>query len=242
MRDVRTLRTLALLDLEAHPPAGAIEAVTVVIDPTPARVLQHTLFSRAQPTAEQLSTLLARLHAVMGAERVGAPAQLDTYRPGAFATKAFAPDLGAQRPATGHQPPTTIASALRRCRQPVPARVAVVDGRPVRVTTDRRGYAGGAVVQCAGPWRTSGAWWAQEAGGGVAVAPRRNALEADRRLASRSGAEATAASGGGAPRESNKSVHAFDRDEWDVLLNDDTVYRVFEDRDTGAWFIDAIVD
>ena len=47
MRDVRTLRTLALLDLESHPPAAAIDRVTIVIDPTPGRVLQHTLFTRA---------------------------------------------------------------------------------------------------------------------------------------------------------------------------------------------------
>jgi protein ImuB len=53
-----------------------------------------------------------------------------------------------------------VVSALRRCRQPVPARVVAEDDRPVRVTTDRRGYAGGAVVQAAGPWRTSGDWWA----------------------------------------------------------------------------------
>ena len=61
IRDVRTLRTLVLLDLESHPPAAAIDRVEVVIDPTPGRVLQHTLFTRALPTPERLSTLLARL-------------------------------------------------------------------------------------------------------------------------------------------------------------------------------------
>src|SRR5947209_14285015 len=35
LRDVRTLRTLALLDLESHPPAAAIDQVTITIDPTP---------------------------------------------------------------------------------------------------------------------------------------------------------------------------------------------------------------
>src|SRR5205823_5004433 len=74
MRDVRTLRTLALLDLESHPPSAAIDRVTIVIDPTPGRVLQHTLFTRAQPTPEQVSTLLARLGALMGQDRLGAPA------------------------------------------------------------------------------------------------------------------------------------------------------------------------
>ena len=89
-----------------------------------------------------------------------------------------------------------MASAVRRCRQPVPARVAVADGRPVRVTTDRRGFAGGSVTACAGPWRTSGEWW-----------------------------------------KSN-----WDRDEWDVSLSDGAIYRLFRDRDTDGWFMDAIVD
>ena len=90
MRDVRTLRTLALLDLESHPPAAPIDRVTVVIDPTPGRVLQHTLFTRAHPTPEQLSTLLARLGALMGQDRIGAAAAVDSYRPGAFAMRPYA--------------------------------------------------------------------------------------------------------------------------------------------------------
>lgn len=208
MRDVRTLRTLALLDLESHPPAAAVDRVTVVIDPTPGRVLQHTLFSRARPTPEQLSTLLARLGAVMGADRVGAPATVDTHRPGAFAMTPFATDHDDHRRARGarrdHEDSAVsarsalnVASAARRCRQPVPARVVVEAGRPVRVTTDRRGFAGGAVVRAAGPWRTSGDWWGE------------------RRYA---------------------------RDEWDVALGDGAVYRIFQDRHTEAWFVDAIVD
>ena len=90
MRDVRTLRTLALLDLESHPPAAPIESVTVVIDPTPGRVLQHTLFARAHPTPERLSTLIARLGALMGQDRIGAAAAVDSYHPGAFAMRPYA--------------------------------------------------------------------------------------------------------------------------------------------------------
>ena len=188
MRDVRALRTLALLDLEAHPAEAAIDRVTIVIDPTPGRVVQHTLYTRAQPTPEQLSTLLARLGALMGQDRFGAPAAVDTDRPGAFAMTAFATDHDGKEPQRSQRtqrrsfstlgelcglcvrcpepsalsPQPCVVSALRRCRQPVPARVAVADGRPVRVTTDRRGFAGGAVTHCAGPWRTSGEWWAEK--------------------------------------------------------------------------------
>ena len=33
-----------------------------------------------------------------------------------------------------------------------------------------------------------------------------------------------------------------ERDEWDVALNDGGAYRIFLDRTTGGWFIDAICD
>ena len=219
MRDVRALRTLALLDLEAHPAAAAIDRVTIVIDPTPGRVAQHTLYTRTQPTPEQLSTLLARLGALMGQDRFGAPAAVDTERPGAFAMVPFSTEHNgsverkarqargeARKPSALSPQPCSVVSGLRRCRQPVPARVTVVDGRPVRVTTDRRGFTGGAVTHCAGPWRTSGNWWAEE------------------------------------NQKSEIRNQKWDRDEWDVSLSDGAVYRVCRDRGADRWFIDAIVD
>jgi protein ImuB len=39
--------------------------------------------------------------------------------------------------------------------------VRVADGKPSRVTIDRRGMDGGGVRMCAGPWRTSGEWWSE---------------------------------------------------------------------------------
>ena len=286
LRDVRTLRTLALLDLESHPPAAAIDRVTVAIDPTPGRVLQHTLFTRAHPTPEQLSTLLARLGAVMGQDRIGAPATVDSYRPGAFAMTPFAIEHHDQRRARGirgeipdsesaasakhddqrrtrgtrsendldagiyeegsaisaltagsakpsaisHQP---LTSALRRCRQPVPARVAVSDGRPVRVTTDRREFTGGAVLHCAGPWRTSGEWWASRE-----VSSEKLEVRSEKSQVRSQNSERSVLS------TSHFTLHTsqWDRDEWDVALGDGAVYRIFQERARGAWFIDAIVD
>jgi protein ImuB len=271
MREVRALRTLALLDLEAHPVEAAIDRVTIVIDPTPGRVVQHTLYTRAQPTPEQLSTLLARLGALMGADRFGAPVSVDTERPGAFAMAAFSTEhphrfaeadprvfVGADprvRPgpthgsvptdgtavarrepsAIDHQPSAMshqpLMSALRRCRQPVPARVAVVDGRPVRVTTDRRGFTGGAVTHCAGPWRTSGNWWEQGPGA---------AGQAGR--AGQAGMESPVQPPIPPLQPIPPILPSWDRDEWDVSLNDGAVYRVFRDRGADRWFVDAIVD
>jgi hypothetical protein len=80
IRDARTLRTLALLDLESHPPAGPIDRVVVAVDPTPARIVQFSLITRPLPSPEQISTLMARLQALMGETRCGSPALIDSWR------------------------------------------------------------------------------------------------------------------------------------------------------------------
>src|SRR5688572_12832684 len=92
IRDARTLRTLALLDLESNPPAAAIDRVAVAVDPTPARVVQFSLLRRPLPSPEQLSTLMARLSALMGEGRCGSPVEVDSWQPGAFAMKPFVPE------------------------------------------------------------------------------------------------------------------------------------------------------
>ena len=214
LRDVRTLRALAIIDLESHPPPAAIDVVTIVIDPTPGRVLQHKLFARACPTPDAISTLVARLGALVGQDRIGSPSVVDSYRPGAFAMKPFALEHSQEPrdsriPAPGSRTAEPdLISALRRCRQPVAARVVVANGRPVRVTTDRRSYTGGAVLACAGPWFSSGSWWEQ---GAETEAPAAKKL-------------------------------AWSYEEWDVALADGAIYRIFRDCDTDGWSIDAIVD
>jgi protein ImuB len=225
MRDARTLRTLILLDLESHPPPAAIDGVVIAVEPTPGRVVQHTLFARARPTPERLSTLVARLTALMGQTRVGAPATVDSYRPGTFELVPFPIDQPPEggRPSTvrrqeprpadsGPLPGRCPVTALRRCRHPVPARAVVEHGVPIRVTTDRCGFPGGKVVLYRGPWRTSGQWWN------------------------------TANSELSTLNSEVSSKLFFDRDEWDVALGDGGMYRVFRDRETNQWFIDAVVD
>jgi protein ImuB len=174
MRDPRVLRTLLVLDLESHPPPAAIDIVTIEIDPAPGRVVQYSLLERAMPSAETLATLDARLGALVGEGRYGTPELLDTHQPDGFAMQRFAPperaqaSAGVRWPTVDHhaavdrlvpQAPATLRPCLRRFRPPVAVRVAVERGRPVRVAIDRRGMPGGPVEQCAGPWRTSGAWW-----------------------------------------------------------------------------------
>ncbi len=163
MRDAKTLRTLVLLDLETHPPDAPIDTVRVFIEPTPGRVLQWTLLERAQPAPEQVSTLVARLSALMGDTHVGSPRLLDTWKPGAFEMARFEiTEPGPQMTSPPKASEASVGSALRRFRFPIPTRVQMQEGRPIRIVTDRNGFSSGAVVQAAGPWRTSGEWWTHQ--------------------------------------------------------------------------------
>ncbi len=235
MRDPKTLRTLILLDLETHPPDAPIDTVRVVIEPTPGRIVQWTLLERAQPAVEQVSTLIARLTALMGQGHIGSPRLADTWRPGAFAMSDFrcqetmadvrsqetmadvrsqiADQLQKSDVSIGIQSSNlksamdlqsdlcNLRSALRRFRFPVPARVVVNEGRPVRVQVERQGFSSGAILQAAGPWRTSGEWWNESAQAGP-----------------------------------------WDRDEWDVAMADGTIYRLVVERGVGQWFLEGVVD
>src|SRR5687767_3713081 len=213
MRDPKTLRTLILLDLESHPPDAPIDIVRVFIEPTPAKVLQWTLLERAQPAPEQVTTLTARLAALMGAGHVGSPRVVDSWKPGAFEMSDFRGQIAGlstiKNPPINQQSDIShLKSALRRFRFPVPARVTVTEGKPVRVQIDRQGFASGAIVQAAGPWRTSGNWWDMPA-----------------------------------PRTMpDRSSEAWDRDEWDVAMTDGTIYRLVVERGVGQWFLEGVVD
>jgi len=166
IKDPRVLRTLALLDLESHPPPAAIDAVTVRVEPTAARTLQHSLLERARPRPDQVSTLMARLSALMGEGQVGRPVLVDSHRPGAFEMASFTGEddsyAGPSFSSANDEHEPVRALALRRFRQPIVATVVIEDGRParVRVSAYADTIAGGQVVACAGPWRTSGDWWA----------------------------------------------------------------------------------
>jgi protein ImuB len=164
MRDARVLRTLLLLDLESHPPSAAIDSVTIEVDPAPARITQFSLLERALPSPETLSTLTARLSALVGESRVGAPALVDTHRPGAFEMRQFQPESAARENADHPASDAGVGrvdAVMRRQRVPPAIRVNVERGRPVFLSASRRGMPSGAVTQAAGPWRTSGGWYGE---------------------------------------------------------------------------------
>jgi protein ImuB len=216
-RDVPAVLALARLQLEAHPPGAPVEGVAALVTPGRVRLAQGSLFGPALPAPGKLSTTLARLAALVGPERVGAPVLPDTHRPGAFAVAPFAlPEdrgsgFGAQRPGLGArgsglgndndrfrtpdpEPRTPVSPVLRAFRPPRDARVDAVDGRPVVVWVEA---IGGIVVAWGGPYRFAGDWWGGE---------------------------------------------RFERDDFDVATTDGSLLRLHFDRLARRWFADGVYD
>jgi protein ImuB len=166
--DVKALLTLVRLQLEAYPPAAAIEAVRVVAVPERLRAAQLDLFRPNGPAPARLAVTLARLTAICGADRVGAPLVADSHRPDAYGVGEFqgARGLGCYAVREDPFPPNNLTAntltpclvplALRAVRPPQAVEVFCARDRPEFVRGER--FAG-RVVHAAGPWRVQGDWW-----------------------------------------------------------------------------------
>ena len=199
------------------------------VDVTEGRVLQFGLFARALP-AEKLATLLARLGALMGSDRVGAPALVDSYRPGAFAMTDFAPE-------------PTQRNWLQAPGSRLRARPARSQSRRVRSPSVRASHP--AVSRCR--FRRA----SRSSKGGPCASPPIGAASAAARWSGATGRGARPATGGSPPLTPRPSPLApcipplprsWNCDEWDVVLSDGVSYRISQARQENTWFIDGMLD
>ncbi len=156
----KTFVTLVRADLEARPPAHAVRRVIVAATATRLTPTQLDLLRPAGPAPAALATMLARLAALCGTDRVGVLRHADSHRPDAIEVRRFENAAAARRVADA-PPPTAPAAALvrlalRAFRPPVP--LEVFENRGTLDYVRGRGF-GGRVVHWAGPWRLRGEWW-----------------------------------------------------------------------------------
>ena len=142
--------------LENFKSEHAIVAVSLEVHPTKPVREQFGLFETTLRNPHELSETLARLIAVLGADRVGTPVLEETHRPDAFRLEPFAWQVGAidlNRPKPS-KPTSRIP--LRRFRPPVSASVLLDADTPAHL---RSTEICGKVIEQRGPYLISGNWW-----------------------------------------------------------------------------------
>src|SRR5437868_12350660 len=140
-----------------------IVAVALSAQPIrPARE-QFGLFETTLRNPHQLSETLARLTALLGADRVGTPALEETHRPDAFRMEPFswtAVESAVPRGETPHALRTAHATAaLRRFRPAVTASILRDENKPAHVCSAE---IQGKIVEKRGPYLLSGTWWSEK--------------------------------------------------------------------------------
>jgi protein ImuB len=147
---------LLRLALEARPPRGIVEGLTLRARATRAAPAQESFTDPSRPSPRFLAATMNRLVALVGSDRIGAPALLDSHRPDAVGLGAYASPSPRRNEGGESGSGNAPVLALRRLRPPAPAAVTLASGRPVAMRSSRLA---GRIVAGVGPWRSSGEWW-----------------------------------------------------------------------------------
>ena len=135
-----------------------IIAVALSAEPIKPAGEQFGLFETILRNPHQLSETLARLTALLGADRIGMPVLEETHRPDAFRIQPFSSAVvSAVTSGDSHALRTAHATAaLRRFRPAVSASVLRDENKPAHV---RSSEIQGKIIEQRGPYILSGNWW-----------------------------------------------------------------------------------
>src|SRR5262249_33462144 len=162
--DVDLLFRMLHTHLENFRSQHPIVAVALSAQPIRPVSQQFGLFETGLKNPQQLYETLARLSALLGADRVGTPVLEETHRPDAFRMEPFSwsPRCEPHGHSTGSIPAETAATtakpALRRFRPPASVSIFVSQDRHLQSEKIRA-----QVVDQSGPFFLSGNWWDEKA-------------------------------------------------------------------------------
>jgi protein ImuB len=162
--------------LENFKSEHAIVAVSLEAHPTKPVREQFGLFETTLRNPHQLSETLARLIAVLGADRVGTPVLEETHRPDAFRMEPFSWNLtstagdGGRSSATPGSHPRARRSSPLHILRPALRRFRPAGSASVLLDTDTPAHLRsteicGKVIEQRGPYLISGNWWDEKSWG-----------------------------------------------------------------------------
>jgi protein ImuB len=165
--DVDLLFRMLQTHLENFRSEYPIVAVALSAEPIKSAGEQFGLFETTLRNPHQLSETLARLTALLGADRIGTPVLEETHRPDAFriepflcAAKSAVPSRQSCKSSSDSDARTAHATpALRRFRPSISASALQDENKSRQI---RSLEISGKVVDQRGPYFLSGNWWDEE--------------------------------------------------------------------------------
>jgi protein ImuB len=151
----KLLLKLMHLDLQSHPPFDSVVEINLTAQAGDPRKVQLGLFSPQLPEADRLDVTLARIAALVGEDRVGAPELRDTHHPDRFMMAGF--KVAEAKP---HNKPIIQRTGVRRLRPEETIAVFSQQKRPVEFRFRSISYR---IERAWGPWQMSSSWWNGEA-------------------------------------------------------------------------------
>lgn len=163
-RDLETLFRVVHTHLEHLRTDHAVTAVWLTARACRPWNEQLGLFESSVRDPQRFAETVARLTALLGADRVGTPVPASTRRPDALRLEAAGPAGATNEPepagAPSPLPEPAYGPCLRRFRPPRSASVVVRARRPERFEA---GAIREPVARAHGPWLSSGEWWDRRA-------------------------------------------------------------------------------
>lgn len=139
--------------LESLTTAASIIAVALQLTPARPQVRQQGLFETGLRDPHGFAETLARVSALVGADRIGTPRLQDTHRPDAVKLEPTPAVIPAAAEPSLHVP---LGLPLRRFRPPLPARLEFTEDRPTYLWTE---HIRGEISSHTNAWPSSGEWW-----------------------------------------------------------------------------------
>ncbi len=232
--EVKALLALLRLHLEAHPPAAPVEVVRLGVVSERLRPAQLDLFRPPGPAPAQLAVTLARLTALCGTDRLGAPVVADSHRPDAYGLAAFEEALSVCSDV--RIPPFGKGGFQREGEAPAEPCLNVPEGSGGASPSQANKMA--MALRAIRPPCALEVFYNRGLLDFVRLASKAREAPNDYRC---HGRVVTLAGPWRRQGEWWRS-EAFDRDYYDVQLSDGAVYRIYCDRRTQQWFAEGVYD
>jgi protein ImuB len=226
LQESATMLKLLQLHLERHSPGAPITAFSLRIDPIEPRLLQEGLFLPPTPPAGKLQITMARIAAMVGDENIGTPLLRNTHRPDAFQLASLCTEpsfQSAKGAAARHQSVEELASPSGGALDTVPVlRECLQSESPGNENVLR-----------------------------LAMRLFRPALKARVKLVQYApkkidapGVAGNIVRSAGPWRTSGEwwTPKPWNREEWDVALEDGSLYRIYCEIPACDWFVCGIYD